>query len=76
MLPFIIRIQDDKTVVRWHKLAAEQGHTNAHMWFNIAAISGKNKTASTNRDIIAKRMNSNQIGTAQKLARECVRKKD
>jgi TPR repeat protein len=50
-----------------------QDYVRAHMWFNIAAISG-NKTASKNRDIVAKRMNSNQIETAQKLARECVRK--
>jgi uncharacterized protein len=47
----------------------------AHMWYNIAAISGKSKNASKNRDNVAKRMNSNQIETAQKLARECVRKK-
>ena len=46
----------------------------AHMWFNIAASSG-NTNASTNRDIVAKRMTSNQIEKAQKLARECVRKK-
>ena len=46
----------------------------AHMWFNIAASSG-NTNASKNRDIVAKRMTSNQIEKAQKLARECVRKK-
>ena len=57
-----------------------QDYVRAHMWFNIAAANGhknavKSKNASKNRDIIAKRMNSNQIETAQKLARECVRKK-
>ena len=46
----------------------------AHMWFNIAASSG-NKNASKNRDVVAKRMTSNQIEKAQKLARECVKKK-
>jgi uncharacterized protein len=46
----------------------------AHMWFNIAASSG-NANASKNRDVIAKRMTSIQIENAQKLARECVRKK-
>ena len=45
----------------------------AHMWFNIAASSG-NTNASKNRDIVAKRMTSNQIEKAQKLVRECVRK--
>ena len=46
----------------------------AYMWWNIAASSG-DKGAVKNRDKVAKRMNSNQIETAQKLARECVRKK-
>ena len=51
-----------------------QDYVRAYMWFNIAASSG-NKIASKNRDIVAKRMNSTDISTAQKLARECVRKK-
>ena len=50
-----------------------QDYIRAHMWYNIAASSGE-KTASKNRDIVAKRMNSNQIITAQKLARKCVKK--
>ena len=52
-----------------------QDYVRAHMWFNIAASSGGSETASKNRDIVAKRMSSSQIGEAQKLARECVRKK-
>ena len=52
-----------------------QDYVRAHMWFNIAASSGGGGNASKNRDIIAKRMSSSQIETAQKLARECVRKK-
>ncbi len=88
-------IQDDKTAVKWYRLAAEQGdaiaqfnlgnmyakgqgviqdNVYAHMWFNIAASSG-NKNASENRDIVAKRMTPADISAAQKLARECVRKK-
>ena len=46
----------------------------AHMWFNIAASSG-NKLAVKNRDIVAKKMTSSQLATAQNLARKCVRKK-
>jgi TPR repeat protein len=46
----------------------------AHMWWNIAALS-VGKDAPKNRDLVAKRMNSNQIEKAQKLARDCVRKK-
>jgi len=52
-----------------------QDYVRAYMWFNIASISGESKNASKNRDIIAKRMTPSQIETAQKLARECVRKK-
>jgi TPR repeat protein len=52
-----------------------QDYVRAHMWYNIAASSGKSKTASKNRDIVAEKMSSSQIETAQKLARECIRKK-
>ena len=50
-----------------------QDNVYAHMWWNIAASSG-DKDASENRDIVANRMTPSQIETAQKLARECVRK--
>ena len=46
----------------------------AHMWWDIAASSG-DKDAVSGRDAISKRMNSTDISTAQKLARECVRNK-
>ena len=45
------------------------------MWLNIAASSGKNKNVTKNRDIAAKRMTPAELSTAQRLARECVRKK-
>ena len=51
-----------------------QDYVYAHMWFNIAASSGKSKSASKNRDIIAKQMTPADISAAQKLARECVAK--
>jgi hypothetical protein len=51
-----------------------QDNVYAHMWWNIAASSG-NKIAVKNRDILAKQMTPADISTAQKLARECVRKK-
>jgi uncharacterized protein len=46
----------------------------AHMWYSIAASSGK-QNAVTNRFIVSKRMTSARIEDAQKLARECIRKK-
>jgi uncharacterized protein len=51
-----------------------QDNVYAHMWYNIVALSG-DKDAVKNRDIAAKQMTPADISTAQKLARECVRKK-
>ena len=44
------------------------------MWLNISATNG-DEDAAKSRDIIAKRMTPNDILTAQKLDRECVKKK-
>jgi TPR repeat protein len=52
-----------------------KNNIRAHMWWSIAASSGESKKASKNRDKVAKRMTPSQIADAQKLARECVRKK-
>jgi uncharacterized protein len=54
--------------------AVPQDIIRAHMWWNIAASSG-NKNAVKNRDIAAENMPPADLSTAQKLARECVRKK-
>ena len=51
-----------------------QDNVYAHMWYNIAASSGE-KIARENKDIIVTKMTPAEISTAQKLARECVRKK-
>ena len=51
-----------------------QDYIRAHMWWNLAASSG-NKNAVAGRDAISKQMTPDQIAEAQKLARECVRKK-
>ena len=56
-------------------LGAIQDYVTAHMWFNIAASSGFSPTSVKNREIVEKKMTSAQIAEAQKLARECVRKK-
>ena len=86
--------QNDKTAVKWYKLAAEQGDATAqtnlgikyfigkgvvqdyvrtHMWLSIAASQGY-KDASKKREVVAKQMTTSQIETAQKLARECMKK--
>ena len=52
-----------------------QDYVRAHMWFNIAASSGGSKNSSKSRDNVAKKMTRSQVEKAQKLARECVRKK-
>ena len=48
-------------------------NVSAHMWFNIAASQGY-KDALKGRDMVAKKMTPSQIETAQRLARECVKK--
>jgi len=50
-----------------------QDNVYAHMWENIAASNG-NELGAKVRDSVAERMNSSQLETAQKLARECVRR--
>jgi hypothetical protein len=50
-----------------------QDNVYAHMWWNIAAASG-HKSATKNRDKVAKQMTPAEISEARKLARECVRK--
>ncbi len=47
-----------------------QDYVRAHMWLNLAAVSG-DAGAVKNRDIVAAKMSSQQILEAQKLAREC-----
>jgi len=47
-----------------------QNYVQAHLWFNLAAVKG-DKDAVKNRDSVASKMTTEQIGKAQKLAREC-----
>jgi len=54
-------------------LGALQDDVYAHMWFNIAASNGHDD-ARIARHLVAKRMTTEQLTEAQKLARECVRK--
>jgi TPR repeat protein len=51
-----------------------QDYIRAHMWWNIASSNGYDN-ARRNRDKLAKEMTPSQIETAQKPARECIRKK-
>jgi TPR repeat protein len=41
----------------------------AHVWFNLAGAKG-NESAGKERDLVERRMTSDQIAQAQKLARE------
>ena len=47
-----------------------QNYARSHMWSNLAAAGG-NTGAVKNRDIVAAKMTPQQIGEAQKMAREC-----
>ena len=46
-----------------------QDYERAHMWFNLAALSGEYGIVDRHR--IAQKMTPQQIAEAQKLAREC-----
>jgi TPR repeat protein len=60
-------------VMYYNGVGVLEDYVYAHVWWNIAASSGR-KDASENRDTIAKRMTPSQIERAQDLARECVAK--
>ena len=45
-------------------------YVRAHMWFNLAAMKG-DADAVKNRENAARKMTSQQMAEAQKLAREC-----
>ena len=47
-----------------------QDYVRAHMWFNLAAANG-NEKGSKNRDTTARRMTSQQIAQAQRMAAQC-----
>jgi TPR repeat protein len=49
-------------------------YIRAYMWWTLAAVSGDEGVV-RNRDIISKRMTSQQIGEAQQMARDCQRLK-
>jgi TPR repeat protein len=51
-----------------------QDYIRAHMWFNLGAASGAANRVK-NRDIVARKMTSQQIAQAQKMAIECQQKK-
>ena len=51
----------------------KQDYVLAHMWYNLAANNG-DKSATNNRDIVAKEMTPSQISKAQDMARECEKK--
>ena len=48
-----------------------QNYIYAHMWWNIAALSG-DKMAAKNMMVVAKKMSISQISKALSLAKECV----
>jgi TPR repeat protein len=48
---------------------ATQDYVEAHKWFNLAAARGHSHAAEA-RDALAQKMNSRQIGRAQRLARD------
>jgi TPR repeat protein len=48
-----------------------QDFIRAHMWFNLASVTGDSKYGTTNRDRVAKKMTPQQIEKAQEMAKTC-----
>ena len=51
-----------------------QSYVRAHLWFSLSSFSG-NANAVSSRQLAAKRMTPQQLGEAQKIARECQQRK-
>jgi len=64
--------QDNLGVMYGKGQGVIQDYVMAHMYFNIAAVSG-DENAIKNRGIVEKKMTASQIAEAQKLAREWMR---
>ena len=52
----------------------KQDYVRAYMWFNLAASKGY-KNGSKNREKVTKKMTPAQIADAQKMVRDCEKKK-
>ena len=65
--------QKDLSVMYAFGKGVPKDYVYAHMWGNLGASNG-NETGEKVRDVVAKQMTPSQLETAQKLARECVRK--
>ena len=72
-------------VLYWKGYGVPQDNVYAHMWFNIAVLSGAKPSSDPDaysadlakeyRDIVAKKMTPAEIAKAEKLTSECVAKK-
>lgn len=63
--------QNNLGLMYHHGRGVVQDHVRAHMWLDLAAIKGY-ADAAKNRDMAAKRMTTQQLEEAEKLARECM----
>ena len=66
--------QRNLSVLHAFGLGVPKDYVYAHMWGNLGASNGNEKGGKL-RDLVAKKMTPTDISAAQKLARECVRKK-
>jgi TPR repeat protein len=67
-------VQFNLAVMYYKGQGVPKDYVYAHMWANLAAANGDEKGGKA-RDAVEKLMTPSQIAEAQKLARECERKK-
>ena len=65
--------QNNLGVMYYQGQGVTQDYVRAHMWFNLSAASDT-ADAVKNRDIVARKMTSQQIAQAQIMARDCQQK--
>lgn len=70
----ILPAKSDLGWMYYKGLGVKQDNVYAHMWGNLAATADGDKIGANLRDLVAKEMTPTQLETAQKLAKEWMRK--
>ena len=63
--------QVDLGLMYYYGKGVSQDYSRAHMWFNVCAVNGSD-LCQKKRDLIAKKMTTQKIAEAQKMAKKCI----
>ena len=65
-----VRAQTNLGAMYYNGRGVPQDYALAHMWWNIASAAG-DADGTENRDLVAKQMTPQQVGSAQEMAKAC-----